>query len=366
MLHVLLLILKILGIVLLAVLGLILVIALLILFVPVRYRLDGNGDKDRKGYGSGDALVSWLLHLATLRAVYGEDGLTVRARILFFTLFEDTIFGGNDAEETGDDLDGILEEAESAGEPEAGFVGSVENAETGGPVPEKLTVPEEKPAAEIVGPAAEPETVPEKPPVAEEKPTMEIVEPAAGPEAAPDEGPVSEGPPVPKEKPEPEKKAKKKKRPAPESGRKGAVTRIQDVFQKIGCKIREICGKLKKGQELYEKIRDFFEDTENQKTIALLWRQTKKLFRHILPRKVSGNVRFGFDDPYRTGQVLAAVSPFYSIYGKSLALDPVFDGTALDGEIHIRGRIRAATLLWIAVRVFLNRNFRKLLREWRK
>lgn len=370
MLHVLLLILKILGIVLLAVFGLLLLAVLLVLFVPVRYRLDGSGDKDRKGYGSGDALISWLLHFATFRAVYGEDGLTVRARILFFTLFEDTVFegfgesgteteaGGDAGEADGDLFDEILEEAGNAGEAETGSVESAENAESGGPEQAESKTAADDVTEAVSGPATENEPAAEEEPAPEKESTAES-ESAPEKEAAPEKKPEVENEPKTEAEPAAEKKSVG-------DGLERAASGAQNVFRKIRCKIRAICGKLEKGEEISEKIRDFLENTENQKTIALLWRQTKKLFCHILPRKVSGNVRFGFDDPYYTGQVLAAVSTLYAFYGESLSLEPVFDRTALDGEIHIRGRIRMAALLWIAVRVFFNKNFRKLLREWRK
>ena len=57
------------------------------------------------------------------------------------------------------------------------------------------------------------------------------------------------------------------------------------------------------------------------------------------------------------------MSPFYGVYARSFTLIPEFEEKILEGEVHIRGRIRAATVLWTAGRVFLNKNFRRLLRE---
>lgn len=54
---------------------------------------------------------------------------------------------------------------------------------------------------------------------------------------------------------------------------------------------------------------------------------------------MQGRIHFGFDDPYDTGQVLTVVSPFYGLYARTLTLEPDFTGTALDGELHFKGRI---------------------------
>ena len=80
----------------------------------------------------------------------------------------------------------------------------------------------------------------------------------------------------------------------------------------------------------------FWHDEQNQKAFRLVWKRTKKLVRYILPRKLRGRIHFGFDDPYDTGQVLAAVSPFYGMYARTLTLEPDFTGTALGGELHLK------------------------------
>ena len=73
--HVILTILKILGIILLVLLGLLLVIVLSVLFVPVRYRLEGEKLSPGWSEANGQVRVSWLLHLIHLRIQYREKEL---------------------------------------------------------------------------------------------------------------------------------------------------------------------------------------------------------------------------------------------------------------------------------------------------
>ena len=110
---------------------------------------------------------------------------------------------------------------------------------------------------------------------------------------------------------------------------------------------------------------DFLNREENKNTFRLLFRQLKKLLRHILPRKMTGKLRFGLDEPYKTGQILTYVSPFYGLYAKHLQLMPVFDEAVLEGDLKIAGRIRIGTILVLAVRVLLDKNFRKLIGKLR-
>ena len=73
--YVILTILKILGIILLVLLGLLLVIVFSVLFVPVRYRLEGEKSSPGWSEANGKVKVSWLLHLIHLRIQYQEKEL---------------------------------------------------------------------------------------------------------------------------------------------------------------------------------------------------------------------------------------------------------------------------------------------------
>ena len=99
MLHVLLFVLKILGIILLAVLGLILTGVLLALFVPVRYRADGSFYKVSRG----EACISWLFH-AFQATVSWEEKLVVTVKVLWLQPFQETLWEREpEMEDTGNE-----------------------------------------------------------------------------------------------------------------------------------------------------------------------------------------------------------------------------------------------------------------------
>lgn len=138
----------------------------------------------------------------------------------------------------------------------------------------------------------------------------------------------------------------------------------QSLIQKIKVTFQRICGKLKTAEERWQKLMEFLEKEENKNTFRLLKRQVIRFFKHVLPGKVSGTVRFGFEDPYTTGRILTYISPFYGWYGRTIQVIPVFDEQVLDGELSLKGRIRIATLLFIGFQVWRDKNFRTLLKRW--
>ena len=82
------------------------------------------------------------------------------------------------------------------------------------------------------------------------------------------------------------------------------------------------------------------------------------------PAGLEGNITFGLEDPYRMGQILSLCALFYPVYGERIEVCPVFGGNALKGRIRLRGRVRLGTLLFIAIRLFFDKNLRKLFRKY--
>ena len=129
---------------------------------------------------------------------------------------------------------------------------------------------------------------------------------------------------------------------------------------KTSFSFQKICDKIGALKEKKEQVQDFLEDPENRKAFSLIKRQLYKLFRHILPRRFQARLRFGFDDPAVTGQVLGIICMFYALYGNNLSLEPDFNEKVLEGECWIKGRIRAGAMIAILGRLF----FQKRIRSW--
>ena len=324
MLHVGLLILKIIGFMLLGILCLVLGLLLIVLLVPVRYRMEGSWHDSLRGM----ARITWLLHILSATVSYGEDGeLLMVFRLFGFRLFRDKADG-----------EAVLAEGLSdAGDAEEMMV---HTAEVQGAREEGRSRGERK--------------VQEDPILEREAESLETESFDA--DSAPETDFLK--------RPMPADEADTKEGRIPRFlGR--LRQRLNRVLEKIKFLFHTLCDKLKHIKENYEAVLTFVKDEENQKTMKLILRQVKALLRHILPRKASGYVAFGFDDPYTTGQVLAAASLFYAWYGQNIELIPMFEEPVLEGELKLKGRIRMGTLLWCGLRVFLNKNFRVLLKRWR-
>lgn len=332
MLHILLTILKVLGIVLAVILGLVLLILLLVLLVPIRYRLDGEFHKSKKA----EATVTWLLRLLSIRGGY-EDGIYYSVKVFGRTILSSSPKKKRKKKEktpqeaVPDGTETILSEeaSGSSGIPEETAGETVEPAETAG----EPIVPVEAEAA------ASPAEV-----TAEEKPAELPAE--VQPEDAGDT---------------PGKKKKKKKEPRPKSD-KPILERIEEFLDTLDERIEGISAKVEELAAKAEAGYEFIEDEENRKTFALILKGVLKLLKHIRPRSLKGYLELGLEDPYTMGQIMSAAAFFWPFYQENFRFTPVFDEKKLDGEVHMKGHLRLGYAALCALRLLLDRNFRKLLR----
>ena len=289
--HIILGILKIIGILLLAVLGLFLLLFFSLLFVPVRYC--GEGYKDKDGY-EGKITVSWLFHLIWFRGSYGSDRKEWKLSVRIFGI-------------PLEKLKGILENRKK-----------------------KKNKKSEKTTAKV--PVSQ-EEKPVKTSLEEEKKTEETIE-----------------------KTEKAEKTEKKKANSRIRKLLSWPDRILKSLRNFRLTVKKICDKIKQTKNMLDS-----ESFREAKTFLV--GECKKIFLHIRPGKIKGEIRFGCEDPALTGQILAVAGICYPLYGKSFSLYPYFDRKILEGKVEFRGRIRGALFAGVAWRTFRNSHIKTL---WKK
>ena len=105
-----------------------------------------------------------------------------------------------------------------------------------------------------------------------------------------------------------------------------------------------------------------------KEAMGFLWKKTKGLLHHILPRRMTGRIHFGFEDPSKTGKTLAYFSMLYPFTKENLVIEPEFETEKLilEGDIAFRGRIRLGYLVYVALSVVLNKNIRRQYKRLRQ
>lgn len=320
LLHILLTILKILGILLLVAAGLLLLIVLALLFVPVTYKV--QGDKSQETWGISGR-VSWLFGGISARFWHrGEIGWELRLLGIPVRKLMRRLRGGKRRKRQ--------EKKTSSGRKEKGA--SAQN----GPSPS-----DESPVQRT--PSISKGSSVQKEPLAQKESPCQETKAAEGTES----GEPKRGP-----------------------GRIAAAVgnlwrRIRSFFVRLVQLPGKIAGRIRKMwltfRRFCDKIRrwkEFLTRDTTKAAVKFLLGRGRALLVHILPRKVRGNVTVGFEDPAMTGQLLAAAGVFYPLYKENIQITPVFDRQVLEGDFLIKGRIFGAAFVWTAWKIYRNRNVR--------
>lgn len=343
MLSIILLILKIIGIILLLLIGLFVTVLLFVLLVPIRYCVLAEHGEENLYV---NAKVTWLLHLLRANVSHVEGTLHIRVKVLWFTLFDNLkprIKKGDykssrkhtkrkkvrnskhkrnsRSNQSGDTLNGNVWEPID----DSAFYQSFKNKEVKERESENVTVPE----------------------IHTEEPT-EIVDHSEN--MIPDYE-------------ETEKSSFNKF--------KNRLNKIKIKFIRIKDKIiaffKGIKAKIIKWYETIRTIRhkislisDFIKDEFNKEGFRVTLLSIKKLLKHILPTRLKAKIIFGTGDPCSTGQALGALGVVYSFLGDKVQIIPDFENRRLEGNLNARGRIRLFTVLLIVIKLILNKRFKKL------
>ncbi len=311
MLHVLLLILKITGIVIACILGLVILVVTAILFVPVRYKVNADYHDRFKA----QAKVSWL-GILRLMISYDEE-LDIKAKAFFITVY-------NNNDENSKVSEQKKAKKKKGKKPEENIFSASDKDV------EKLTEKEEKPQIKMA------EAVNE---------TKEDVQNVKEAVSEDESGNIQNRSFFNKVKD------------------KCFViyTKIKEIIKLIRDTVKKISGAADRLKEKVSKAKEFVTDEDNRALFHFLVEQLKALIKVIKPKKYRINARIGFEDPATMGKVLAYVSILYGMSGVDLSLEPVFGENVKEGSIFLKGNICIFSVLVIALRVYRNEQFKKFI-----
>ena len=296
MLHIVWTVLKILGILLAAVLGILLFLMVLVLFVPVRYQADaGLGEETRVS-----AKISWLLHVFGVQVRYMEGTLSVKLRLLWFLSFP---------------------------------LYPAKEKRAGQQKEKKKKEKRKEKSKQKEAPLSDAET-------AEKKERSDIPETGDANIAAP----VA----VPKRK----TNSRMEKRPG--------------ILEKLKYTFRMICVKITDIRANWKYYTDMLKKEEVKNAFSLCRRQLMGLLRHAAPRKLSGDLTIGLEDPAMTGQLYGLYCALGCLHRYRIAVTPDFEQKILKGTMRLRGHVRGIHLLILGLKLLFDKNIRYLIKELRQ
>lgn len=318
-LHIALLILKITGIILAVLIGLVIILLCLTLFVPVRYQL-----KASRNEGDGEppvrlkARVSWLFPLFQVRLIYPSD-VYLRVKLFFFTIFRIPSKEKADKKLSGEQKgrekrnlkkkkadhkkpDKKQNTAESKGQDENSGQRQAAKAEAEGiDIGEKTSI--------------QPEAI--------EKSSV--------------------------------------------LGRlKTVYDKIIQFFQKIRYTIESLCDTIKKLRENTAYYMELLQSETFIQAFGLCRGELVSILAYIRPKKLEADLVIGMGDPAATGQILSVYGILIPLIGNHVRVTGDFEQKRIEGTLFIKGRMTLFRFVKAACRIYFNKDIRKLIRILKK
>ena len=323
MIHILFMILKALGILLLVLLFLVLLIVCTVLFLPFCYRAQVLKEEEGFACVKASGRVSWLFGAVALTASYEEQ--KPEAQILLF----------------GASLETWKRRLKKIRRGEASVPRTEEN---------------------------ETENAPEAEKTAEQK--------------APDQKEKQQKVTAQKEQPEQEQEPDAPKKSIlerffgrieylPEKLLNLASRLLQTAFRLLELPFRlleKLEQKIQAGRRLkrkWESVKKFFRSKMFREALLHAKKEVLYFLKKAAPKNVTGTVRFGFNDPALTGETLGILGMIYGKLPKDLSIQPDFEQEILQGDVRMKGSFQAVTAAGIALRLFRDQNLRKTIRHFK-
>lgn len=101
-------------------------------------------------------------------------------------------------------------------------------------------------------------------------------------------------------------------------------------------------------------LREFIAEAENKVAFSYFFETLKRILKHVGPYKVKSVLHFGTGDPCSTGQALGAISVIRAYTNYNITITPDFENKVLEGEHKIKGRIIPIVLLVVGIKLIID------------
>lgn len=132
------------------------------------------------------------------------------------------------------------------------------------------------------------------------------------------------------------------------------VDRLRNIRNKVSDMVNNIIDKR-------DRLSSEINDPANREGLSFAFGLLKKLLKHILPRKHRIYTRFGTGDPAMTGELVGVIYTVAVAANLNVEVVPDFENKVFECDIPFKGRISVIRLVIWALQAYRNKNFRHLL-----
>lgn len=145
--------------------------------------------------------------------------------------------------------------------------------------------------------------------------------------------------------------------------RKSLLSKIREKIRDIREKLQLLMDKLKEINKKKDALLKVYHSRRFELAKKDVIDYAKEILAIIKPDELEGFVHFGLDNPADTGQVLGIISMALPLYDGFLTVEPDFEKACLEGNLKGNGKIRLYSIVKLALKVIFNKNLIKVTKK---
>ena len=153
--------------------------------------------------------------------------------------------------------------------------------------------------------------------------------------------------------------------------KKSFITRMQISFKKLKQRIKKIVENKKNSiDEIINQIKtvkQFITSKTTKEAYAYGKKMVLKLLKHLAPNRIKGNLYMGFEESYLTGEALGALGMIYGIFNinpKRFKVYPDFENKVFKGDIIFKGHIYLGVVIIYCLKFYFNENIKRIIKKF--
>lgn len=142
---------------------------------------------------------------------------------------------------------------------------------------------------------------------------------------------------------------------------------IRKIYDKTKNFIRSLTKNAKDLKEKVCEIKKFITDNKTKEAYRFTKKYVSSLLKHIFPKKIQGKVNFGCKEPDETGKMLGYIAMICSTFHvnmKNIAIIPDFENKVLNGNIKLKGHFTLGIVLYYCLRVYFKKEVNEIIKKF--
>lgn len=141
------------------------------------------------------------------------------------------------------------------------------------------------------------------------------------------------------------------------------LTKIVNFFKNITFTFHKICDTIDKVLANIKYYLDLLQLDRTKLAFASCKKQFLRVFKSIVPKKYRINLHLGFDDPSVMGEVLAVWGMLYPFHQGNIDIQPEFEQSVIEGDFYFKGRISIYVFVRAVCILLFDKNIKLFIKQ---